>query len=98
MNVIAALAGMILSFAFRFIPGLKTWFEGLSSEGKSGVMAIVIVAAGVGTALWQCSSPEGGATMADCLSLGWRQYAAAIFSALVTNQATHQITPEAKKG
>jgi hypothetical protein len=96
MNAVAALAGMALSLAFRFIPGLRTWFEGLSSEGKSGVMAIMIVLAGVGTALWQCSTPAGDVTFQQCLSLGWRQYAGAIFSALVTNQATHQITPSAK--
>lgn len=97
MNAVAALSGMLLSLAFRFVPGLRTWFEGLSAEGKSGVMAIMIVLAGVGTAVWQCSSPEGDATLGSCLSLGWRQYAAAIFSALVTNQATFQITPDARK-
>lgn len=97
MNAVAALAGMLLSLAFRFVPGLRTWFEGLSSEGKSGVMAILIILAGAGTALWQCSDPAAEGTVRDCLSIGWRQYAAAIFSALVTNQATHQLTPGEKK-
>jgi hypothetical protein len=113
MNAIAALAGMLLSLSFRYIPGLRTWFERLSSEGKSGVMAIMIIVAGICTALWQCSSSplgEGwieveprkfvwseGTTTWDCLSLGWKEYARAVFSALVTNQATHQITPSEKK-
>jgi hypothetical protein len=95
MNAIAALAGMLLSLSFRYVPGLKNWFERLSSEGKSGVMAVMIVIAGIGTLLWQCSSSED--SMINCLSLGWKEYARAVFSALVTNQATHQITPSEKK-
>lgn len=94
MNAIAALAGMILSLSFRYIPGLKGWFERLSSEGKSGIMAIMIVIAGIGTAIWQCSTPDD--SMGHCLSIGWKEYARAILSALVTNQATHQITPKEK--
>lgn len=86
---------MLLSLSFHYVPGLKTWFERLSSEGKSGVMAVMIVLAGIGTALWQCSSSED--SVLNCLSLGWKEYARAVFSALVTNQATHQITPSPKE-
>ena len=55
----------------------------------------MIVLAGIGTALWQCSSSED--SVLNCLSLGWKEYARAVFSALVTNQATHQITPSPKE-
>lgn len=39
---LSALAGVVLSLAFSYIPGLKTWFGGLSSTGKRLVMLAVL--------------------------------------------------------
>jgi hypothetical protein len=55
---LAAIAGLVLSLAFAYVPGLKDWFEGLPKpQWKAAFMAVLtIVAAGVifglGCAKW----------------------------------------------
>lgn len=88
---LAGLAGMIWSMAAKYIPGLNVWFARLSSEAKSGIMAVMVVLTGVGSAFWTCSESSIGL----CASgIDWKMLVLSIFAALSVNQTTNNITPD----
>jgi hypothetical protein len=99
-DFISALAGAIISLLATYIPGLKTRFDKLSTEGKQGVMAITLVISSVFLAYWRCSL--GGKDYIDpsfpdlCLSgnINWRTVGQSLFFALSANQSTHRISPK----
>lgn len=93
-SLFSAIAGAILSAAFKRIPKLSDWYIVQSKEMKSGLMFVMVVLAAVGVAAWTCSD---GA----CAGGGdWKVYAIAIWSAATANQSTHSFipTPQRLKG
>lgn len=48
-ELLAGYAGIILSLAFAYIPGVKEWYDALATQHKAAVMAglLVVVAVGV---------------------------------------------------
>lgn len=99
-DFISALAGAIISLLATYIPGLKSRFDKLSTEGKQGVMALLLIVSSVFLAYWRCSL--GGKDYIDpsfpdlCLSgnINWRTVGQSLFFALSANQSTHRISPK----
>ena len=45
-NIVAGIAGLVLSLFFGYVPGARSWFEALDGVRKAQVMAgLLIVAA-----------------------------------------------------
>lgn len=88
-QVIAGLAGVLLSLAFKFVPGLKTWYEGLSTEAKSGLMALVVVAVGAGAFLLSCAGVQ---PVFACSQDGAWLLVQCVFFALAGNQSAYTLT------
>ena len=87
---VSSIAGIVLSLAFTFIPGLNEWYEPLVKSKKQLIMlgALALVTAGaVGLACvgW-FNSP------ATCDQVGIEQAVTAFILAAVANQATYKLT------
>lgn len=93
---LSALAGVVLSLAFSYIPGLKTWFGGLSSTGKRLVMLAALLIVAGGSFGLSCAGVLDGALATPavlCEQRGAMEIAWAFVAALVANQATYQLSP-----
>lgn len=84
---IAAVAGLLLSLAFSYIPGVKDWYDQLTPTPKKLVMAGALVLTTIGLLAYRCRA-EGG-----CYGLNAETYITALLAALVTNQSMASITP-----
>lgn len=84
---IAAVAGLLLSLAFSYIPGLKDWYDQLTPTPKKLIMALALVLATVGLLAYKCRADSG------CYGLTAETYIGALIAALVANQSTASITP-----
>lgn len=87
-NLIASVAGVLLSLGFGYVPGLKERFEALPGTRKALVMAGFLLAAAVGLYLLSCYGPYKYAT---CDEAGLWALAELFIAALIANQATYQI-------
>ena len=86
IEIIAAVAGLLLSALFSFVPKLNTTFAALDGTYKRLIMLGTLVAAVL--LIWG----------AGCIGLWgecyeWREVVRAFLAALVANQATYLITP-----
>ena len=93
-NLLATLAGVLLSLAFGYIPGLREWYGGLESVRKAQVMAAALLLAGVGVYLASCYTPFAGVT---CDEAGFWELVELLIAALIANQATFLIAVEPGK-
>jgi hypothetical protein len=87
---LSALAGVILSLAFSYVPGLSAWFGDKEPTVKRLIMAGVLLVAVAAIFGLSCA---GVLTAATCDQPGAVGLAAAFLSALVANQATYLISP-----
>jgi hypothetical protein len=91
---IAAIAGVVLSLAFSYIPGLNTRFAALAPEAKRGIMAglLVLTAAVIyGLGCLDILSIGIACTQTGVIQIVW-----ILISALVTNQTTYSVSPQLK--
>lgn len=79
---LGSLAGMALSLAMTYIPGLNVLYARQSETVKQSIMGALIIISGIANALY---TGQGG---------DWRSIATAIVAALITNQPTDRISPE----
>lgn len=89
-TTLSGLAGVLLSLAFSYGPGLSDKFEQQDSTKKRLIMAIVLIAAALVVFGLGCASLWPAVT---CDKDGATGLARALLAALVTNQATFQISP-----
>ena len=89
VDQLGSIAGVVLSLAFSYIPGVKNWFDSLESSVKQAVMGgLLIVVAGAIFGL-AC----GGVTpVVECTKEGALGLVAVLIQALIANQATYLIT------
>ena len=97
-ELLAGLAGGLLSLLMSYIPGLNSWYAALDSVKKSLIMlgALVVVAAavyGLSCAGWAA----GWGFEQTCDQAGLQKLIAAFVAALVMNQATYKISPETNR-
>ena len=87
---LAAVAGLVLSLAFSYVPGLSDWYGALEATRKRLVMAGLLLVVTVGVFGFSCG---GLANIVTCDKAGAWALVNAFIAALVANQATYQITP-----
>ena len=87
-NLLVMIAGVVLSLAFGYVPGLREWYAALDGVRKAQVMAGVLLVAAVGVFAAACYSPWQFAT---CDETGFWQLVELFIAALIANQATYQI-------
>lgn len=84
---LAALAGIILSLAFSYIPGVSTWYDALTPTPKRGVMLGFLLLAAVGVLAYQCRG-DGASYSASVETV-----LTAFVMAAIANQTTAALTP-----
>ena len=92
-DTLALIAGVVMSLAFSYIPGLKTWFGKLASERKQLTMGIVLVAVAGAILGLACAGVGGDLGIAvTCDRAGVLAFARVLILALIANQSTYLIT------
>lgn len=91
---LSALAGMFLSLALAYIPGLNDWYSGLTATHKRLVMlALLSVCAGAAFGLacagWLAQLSAGEWAAPECTRSGAAELILAWLAALVANQGTY---------
>ena len=86
---LSAVAGIVLSLFFSYVPGVKGWFEGLESSYKQMVMGGLLVAVGLSVFGLACS---GIVDMIVCDKAGALGLVKLVIEALIANQAVYLIT------
>ena len=84
-NLLVSLAGVLLSLAFGYVPGLKDKFNGLDSVRKAQVMAALLLVAVVGVFVAGCYTPWKAVS---CDEAGFWELVELFIAALIANQAT----------
>jgi hypothetical protein len=92
-TTLASIAGVIISLAFSYIPGLKDKYALLTADYKRLVMlgALLIVALGIFGA-----SCAGLSAQVTCDVAGAQALVSMFISAAIANQAAYLLTPSAK--
>jgi len=89
---LSALAGLVISLLFSYIPGLNTWFAGKSTEVKRVVMLVVLLVTSAGLYGISCAGWFG--TIVTCDQEGIIRLVRAFVAAIIANQAIYSISPE----
>ena len=93
-NTLSAAAGVALSLVISYVPGLSSWFEKRTPVGKRLTMGVLIVLAGIGSAVSSC----GSTPLVECAaSINLGVYVSAIIAALVANQGMYQLSSASSK-
>lgn len=88
-QLLASMAGLVLSLAFAYMPGLSDWYDGKNSQTKALIMAgllLVVAAASYGL------SCTGNFAYFECSEAGAWTAVEVFIAALVANQGTYMIT------
>lgn len=88
VELISAIAGIILSLAFEFIPGFEKWYGGQSEQYKRLFMVAALVLVVGGAYGLSCA---GLIAMFPCTGAGAWLAVQAFIAALVANQSVHLV-------
>lgn len=89
---LSALAGVLLSLLFSYVPGINERFQKLDSTGKRAIMGALIGV--VGVIAFSASCAHFLLFDVSCDQSGLTGLAINIVFALMANQATYQISPQ----
>jgi len=89
---LSSIAGVILSLAMSYIPGLSDWYNRFDSTKKSGIMALLLLIVTLGVFGLACGKVLAGATI-TCDKAGALSLIEAFIAALIANQATFVLSP-----
>jgi len=89
-TALASIAGVLLSLAFSYIPGLDGWFAALDANKKRLVMLASLFVAALGVFGLSCASLV---VYVSCTQTGAWTLVTLLFSAIVANQAAYLLTP-----
>lgn len=97
-DLIASIAGVVLSLLFSYLPGLSAWYGELSGDKKRLIMLgmLALVAGGMyaldcgGLLVKVAPDVAGMCTAAD----GWVQVVRAFVLAMIANQSAYAISPK----
>lgn len=94
-ELIALIAGVILSLAFSYIPGLNTKYAALSEELKKLIMIGLLAAVAFGAYGLSCAGWFEDLTgiVITCDKSGFVAVLKAFVAAAIGNQTTHRLTP-----
>lgn len=91
-EMLVAVAGVVLSLLFSYIPGLRTWYAGLVSETKRLIMLgllLVVTAAIFALGCYNLISID-----IACNQDGLLKLVGLFVAGIVANQGTYLITPQ----
>lgn len=88
-NELSALAGVLLSLAFSYLPGLRTWYADQSPEVRSLVMLVALLSAGLLAFAVSCSGIQ---QVVACSEPGVKSLLVAFGSAAAANVTTYTLT------
>lgn len=91
-EVLAGIAGAVLSLALSYIPGLNTKYAGLSEDQKKFIMLILLALCSAGVFAASCA-PLLGLAFVECSGGGAIQVVTVFIAALIANQSMHRISP-----
>jgi hypothetical protein len=92
-TALAALAGLILSLVFSYVPGIKDWFEAQSMGMKQAIMGGLLVV--IALVVFGLSCAGLGASLGigvECSVAGAYGFLQVLIAALVANQSIYLIT------
>lgn len=90
---LGAIAGVVLSLAFSYIPGVKDKFAALDSTKKSLVMGGLLLLVAIGALAFSCANLV---VTVECSQAGLIGLINTFIAALVANQAAYLISPQKK--
>lgn len=90
---LSAIAGMILSLIFSYVPKVNEWFAAKDPTIKRLLMAGLLLLVAAGALGLSCAQVI---TSVECSQNGLLNLITAFIAALVANQATYQISPQKK--
>lgn len=95
VEVINAIAAMLISVAVSYFPGVSAWYQALSGEHKRLVMLALLALSTAAITGLACAGlgAEFGLEVA-CNRSGLILIVRAFIAALVANQATYLMTPK----
>lgn len=88
---LSAIAGVVLSLAFSYVPGLSSAFDKLEPTQKRLTMAVLLAIVAAGALFLGCTNII---TEVACTQAGVIGLINAYIAALVANQATYTISPK----
>lgn len=86
-NLLAGIAGVVLSLVMEYVPPFRAWYDGLE-EWQPAVMGVLLVLAAVGVFSLSCYTSQAAVT---CDEAGFWELARMLIYALTANQATYLI-------
>ena len=96
-ELLSAIAGIVLSLAFSYIPGLNTKFAALSTEYKKLSMLGLLLAVAGGAFAFSCTKYAAMVGLPyTCDEVGAFAVVKVLISAAVANQTTFSLTPQVK--
>jgi len=87
-NLLAGIAGVLLSLGFGYVPGLSDWYGAQDGVRKAQIMGVLLVVSAVGVFVAGCYSPW---KIATCDVAGFWGLVELLIAALIANQATFLI-------
>lgn len=90
-EMLAGVAGILLSLLFAYVPKFKPWFESKKGTTKRLVMGGSLIAAAVGAFGLSCWQPETFRELVVCSDAGLLDVLWLAIVALVTNQSAYSI-------
>lgn len=93
-DLLSAIAGILLSLAFSYLPGISDWFDTLDPTRKRLVMASLLFVASIGTFALSCANLIDSTA---CTQTGAWSLVSAFVAALVANQSMYLISPRRRK-
>lgn len=93
----SAVAGLVLSLAFSYIPGLNEWFASKDSTTKRGLTALILLAIAFVAFGASCANLLAGLPITiTCSQGGAVTLLFSFIAALSANQATFLLSPKPK--
>lgn len=92
---VSGLVGVVLSLLFSIVPQLKSRWAAIEPDQRRVFMTLVVAGATIGLYLLACSAAVDLSAIGLTFDCGgsWAEFALAVLLAVVTNQATFQLTP-----
>jgi hypothetical protein len=87
-NIVAGIAGLVLSLFFGYVPGARSWFEALDGVRKAQVMAGLLILSALIIYGGACYTPWQAV---ECAEAGFWKLAELLGAALLANQAAYPL-------
>ena len=86
-------AGVAISLALSYFPGVSGWYEKQDSTVKRSILAVAILLIAVVMVLGSCAGIPLNGNEVDCSQAGVMGVVNNVLSALIASQATYVFTP-----